>query len=188
MSAETAKQLVESWQTIKAEALGSKHQASPIASMLPLQPRLASPQRFLRAHLLAWLVLAGNARCTGSPRGSGLWRAGLAPMKATQPAKIKMLDDILEGSMLAQWRARAQDVKQHGWLWEYTLLGLNIDSVKNVEAGKAVVKATLQEAAQLYERGRADDNDAYRSTYCAQYEMTWQAGRGWRISSGAVLY
>jgi len=91
--------------------------------------------------------------------------------------------------MLSQWKARAQDVKQHGWYWEYTLVGLKIDSVVMAEGNtKAVVQATLQEAAQLYDRGRPDNNDAYRSTYCARYELNWKPAMGWRISSGAVLY
>jgi hypothetical protein len=52
--------------------------------------------------------------------------------------------------MLSQWKARAQDVKQHGWYWEYTLVGLKIDSVVMAEGNtKAVVQATLQEAAQV---------------------------------------
>ena len=57
---------------------------------------------------------------------------------------------ILDGYMLSQWKARAQDVKQHGWYWEYTLVGLKIDSVVMAEGNtKAVVQATLQEAAQV---------------------------------------
>jgi hypothetical protein len=42
--------------------------------------------------------------------------------------------------------------------------------------------------AQLYDRGRPDNNDAYRSTYCARYELNWKPSVGWRIASGAVLY
>ena len=36
---------------------------------------------------------------------------------------MALLGDILDGYMLSQWKARAQDVKQHGWYWEYTLVG-----------------------------------------------------------------
>jgi len=102
---------------------------------------------------------------------------------------VSLLGDILDGYMLTQWKARANDVRQHGWYWEYTLVGLKIDSVVMSENNtKATVQATLQEAAQLYDRGRPDNNDAYRSTYCARYEMNFRPGLGWRISSGAVLY
>jgi len=101
---------------------------------------------------------------------------------------VNLLGDILDGYMLSQWKARAQDVKQHGWYWEYTLVGLKIDSVNMESSTTATVQATLQESAQLYDRGRPDNNDAYRSTYCARYEVNWKQGLGWRISSGAVLY
>eukprot|EP00959_Pyramimonas_sp_CCMP1952_P068682 1433444-Pyramimonas_sp.AAC.2 len=36
---------------------------------------------------------------------------------------VSLLGDILDGYMLTQWKARANDVKQHGWYWEYTLVG-----------------------------------------------------------------
>jgi hypothetical protein len=62
----------------------------------------------------------------------------------------------------------------------YTANGLNYTA--------GCLNFPLQEAAQLYDRGRPDNNDAYRSTYCARYEMNFRPGSGWRISSGAVLY
>ena len=88
----------------------------------------------------------------------------------------------------SQWRARAEDVKAHGWYWEYNLLGLTVDKVEALDGGeRAVVEATLQEAAQLFDKGKPDSSDAYRSTYSSRYELVRRPG-GWRIVGGAVLY
>lgn len=58
---------------------------------------------------------------------------------------------VLEGEMLKSWTERVSDVKRNGWYWEYTLLGLNIDSVTVSDDGRrATAEATLQEAARWW--------------------------------------
>lgn len=89
--------------------------------------------------------------------------------------------------MLKSWRDRASSVKRNGWFWEYTLLGLTVDSVTVSDDGKrATVEATLQEAARLVNRNFGERNDSYRSTYSTRYDLL-HGLYGWRMYGGAVL-
>jgi hypothetical protein len=97
------------------------------------------------------------------------------------------LPEVLEGEMLKSWTERVSDVKRNGWYWEYTLLGLNIDSVTVSDDGRrATAEATLQEAARLVDRNNPEHNDSYRSTYTTRYDLRHGLD-GWRIYGGAVL-
>ncbi|XP_024359405.1 protein ACCUMULATION AND REPLICATION OF CHLOROPLASTS 6, chloroplastic [Physcomitrium patens] len=97
------------------------------------------------------------------------------------------LPEVLEGEMLKSWTDRVSDVKRNGWFWEYTLLGLHIDSVTVSDDGRrATAEATLQEAARLVDRNNPDHNDSYRSTYTTRYDLRHGID-GWRINGGAVL-
>lgn len=97
------------------------------------------------------------------------------------------LPEVLEGEMLKSWTERVSEVKRNGWFWEYTLLGLNIDSVTVSDDGRrATAEATLQEAARLVDRNNPDHNDSYRSTYTTRYDLRHGLD-GWRIYGGAVL-
>jgi len=94
---------------------------------------------------------------------------------------------VLEGEMLKSWTDRARNVKQNGWFWEYTLLGLTIQSVTVSDDGKrATVEAALQEAATLVDRNYPERNDSYRSTYSTRYDLRHGLD-GWRMHGGAVL-
>ena len=44
---------------------------------------------------------------------------------------LKPLEQVLEGPMLQQWLTRAEDVRSHGWAWEYQLNSLSIDKVES---------------------------------------------------------
>ena len=115
---------------------------------------------------------------------------------------VAALDSVLDGPMLRQWRARAEDVRHNGFFWEYQLTGLSVDAIKitSADGTKAVVEATLQEVAILHDsassgRGRgkaAEAQEAYESTYRARYDLVrrhpGRGARAWRIVSGTVLY
>ena len=89
--------------------------------------------------------------------------------------------------MLKSWTIRASDVKRLGWFWEYTLLGLNIDSITVSDDGmRATAEVTLQETARLMNRNDPEHNDSYTSTYITKYDLRYGLD-GWRISGGAVL-
>lgn len=90
--------------------------------------------------------------------------------------------------MLKIWTDRAAEIAQHGWFWEYTLLGLTIDSVTISMAGRrAMVEATLEEEAQLIDTVNPEHNDSYSTTYTTRYEMSCSKSGGWKITEGAVL-
>ncbi|KAG6552295.1 hypothetical protein Mapa_006148 [Marchantia paleacea] len=100
---------------------------------------------------------------------------------------VSHLPEVLEGKMLESWTDRVNEVARNGWFWEYRLVGLNIDSVTVSEDGRrAIVEATLQEAARLFDNKNPEHKDSYRSTYTTRYEFQ-HGGKGWRITGGVVL-
>ena len=106
--------------------------------------------------------------------------------------EVQLLENVLIGPMLSQWRQRAAEVKSHSWYWEYALVSLSVEKcITNKEGDKAVVEATIQEAAQLHDPRDPHNGDSYKSTYCAQYELVRgpEGGvDGWKIVGGRVLY
>ena len=50
---------------------------------------------------------------------------------------LKPLEQVLEGPMLQQWLTRAEDVRSHGWAWEYQLNSLSIDKVESLSETRA---------------------------------------------------
>jgi len=116
--------------------------------------------------------------------------------------EVSRLESVLEGAMLRQWRARAEDVRHNGFFWEYVLVGLAVDSLTVAPDGaSARVDVTLTEAAILHDAATAAggasaaaaEPEAYESTYKARYELARQPGaaggaRAWRIVAGTVLY
>jgi hypothetical protein len=94
--------------------------------------------------------------------------------------------------MLQQWLTRAEDVRAHGWAWEYQLNDLVVDSVEIVSPTRVMVEATLTEVAVLKDRARTSEDDKYESTYRARYELRRTEERGgvraWKIVGGSVVY
>ena len=105
---------------------------------------------------------------------------------------LRPLEQCLEGPMLQQWLTRAEDVRAHGWAWEYQLNDLVVDSVEIVSPTRAMVEATLTEVAVLKDRARTSEDDKYESTYRARYELRRTEERGgvraWKIVGGSVVY
>ncbi|KAL3676344.1 hypothetical protein R1sor_026292 [Riccia sorocarpa] len=100
---------------------------------------------------------------------------------------VSHLSEVLEGKMLESWTERVNEVARNGWFWEYRLVGLNIDSVTVSDDGRrAIVEATLQEAARLFDDKKPEHKDSYRSTYTTRYEFQ-HGEKGWRITGGVVL-
>lgn len=97
------------------------------------------------------------------------------------------LAEVLDGQMLKIWTERAVEIAQHGWFWDYTLLNLTIESVTvSLDGRRALVEATLEEAANLIDVAHPERNDSYNSTYTTRYEMSF-LNSGWKITEGAVL-
>lgn len=104
---------------------------------------------------------------------------------------VAQLERVLEGAMLKQWRARAEDVRSNGFFWQYSLKELTVDSFEVLGDGaRAVVEATLTEGAVLHDGARKGSQDAYESTYRARYDLVRREGGpfGWKIAAGTVLY
>ena len=105
---------------------------------------------------------------------------------------LRPLEAVLEGPMLQQWLTRAEDVKAHGWAWEYQLNALTIDKVEAMTPERVMVEATLTEVAVLKDRARTEDDDKYESTYKARYELRRAKRdggvRAWKIVGGSVVY
>ncbi|XP_073011971.1 protein ACCUMULATION AND REPLICATION OF CHLOROPLASTS 6, chloroplastic [Typha latifolia] len=100
---------------------------------------------------------------------------------------LSKLQEVLGGRMLNIWTDRAAEIAQHGWFWEYTLLGVTIDSITvSLDGRRATVEATIDEAAQLTDVVQSDHNDSYSTTYTTRYEMAY-SNSGWKITEGAVL-
>lgn len=89
--------------------------------------------------------------------------------------------------MLKVWTVRASEIAQHGWFWEYTLLGLTIDSVTvSLDGSRAHVEATLEEEAWLKDLAHPGHDNSCSSTYTTRYEMSCTES-GWKITERAVL-
>ena len=105
---------------------------------------------------------------------------------------LRPLEQVLEGPMLQQWLTRAEDVKAHGWAWEYQLNALTVDKVEVMTPSRVMVEATLTEVAVLKDRARTEDDDRYESTYRARYELKKSSDgggvRAWKIVGGSVVY
>nr|CAD1821415.1 unnamed protein product [Ananas comosus var. bracteatus] len=100
---------------------------------------------------------------------------------------LAQLKEVLEGRMLKIWTDRVAEIAQHGWFWEYTLLGVTIDSVTvSLDGRRATVEATIEEAAKLTDVAHSEHNDSYTATYTTRYEMS-HSNTGWKITEGAVL-
>ncbi|KAF8410498.1 hypothetical protein HHK36_003027 [Tetracentron sinense] len=100
---------------------------------------------------------------------------------------LEKLPEVLEGQMLKIWTDRATEIAQHGWFWEYELLGLTIDSVTvSLDGRRAMVEATLEESARLTDMAHPEHNDSYSTSYTTRYEMSCSKS-GWKITEGAVL-
>ncbi|KAG6509208.1 hypothetical protein ZIOFF_034599 [Zingiber officinale] len=100
---------------------------------------------------------------------------------------IEELPEILDGRMLKIWTDRAVEIEQHGWFWEYSLLGVTIDSITvSLNGRRSTVEATIEESAKLTDDAHPEHNDSCSTTYTTRYEMAYTKS-GWKITEGAVL-
>lgn len=89
--------------------------------------------------------------------------------------------------MLKTWNNRAAEIAQLGWVYEYQLLDLTIDSVTvSLDGQHAVVEATLKESASLIDEVHAENNASNITTYTTRYEMSC-SNSGWKITKGAIM-
>ncbi|KAJ9166019.1 hypothetical protein P3X46_020820 [Hevea brasiliensis] len=97
------------------------------------------------------------------------------------------LPKVLDGQMLKTWTDRAAEIAQLGWVYDYELLDLTIDSVTvSLDGQHAVVEATLNESACLIDAVRPENNASNITTYTTRYEMSC-SNSGWKITKGAIM-
>lgn len=89
--------------------------------------------------------------------------------------------------MLKVWTDRAAEIAQLGWVYDYNLLDLRIDSVTvSLDGQHAVVEATIKEEARLTDVLHPENNASDTKTYTTRYEMSC-SGAGWKITEGAIM-
>lgn len=95
---------------------------------------------------------------------------------------------VLDGRMLKIWTDRVAEIAQQQLSWEYTLLSVTIDSVTvSMDGQRAMVEATIEEAARLTDAANPENQDSYSTTYSTRYEMVYSSSSGWKITEGVVL-
>ena len=89
--------------------------------------------------------------------------------------------------MLKTWTDRAAEIAQLGWIYEYSLLNLSIDSVTlSLDGQRAVVEATLEESTRLTDIHHPENNASNVKSYTTRYEMC-SSKSGWKITEGSVF-
>ncbi|KAJ4847319.1 Protein ACCUMULATION AND REPLICATION OF CHLOROPLASTS 6, chloroplastic [Turnera subulata] len=97
------------------------------------------------------------------------------------------LSEVLDGQMLKIWTDRAAEIAQRGWVYDYSLLDLTIDSViVSIDGQHAVVEATLKESVRLTDVAHPENNASNVRTYTTRYEIA-HSGSGWKITEGAMM-
>lgn len=89
--------------------------------------------------------------------------------------------------MLKIWTDRAAEIARLGWVYDYTLLNLNIDSLTLSQDGKrAWVEATVEESAHLTDLVHPENSDSKVTAYTTRYEMSG-SNSGWKITKGSKI-
>ncbi|KAK9023144.1 hypothetical protein V6N11_003372 [Hibiscus sabdariffa] len=100
--------------------------------------------------------------------------------------RLDKLPEVLDGQMLKTWTDRAAEIAHLGWIYEYSLLNMAIDSVTiSLDGQRAVVEATLEESTRLTDVHHPENNASNVQSYTTRYEMTCSKS-GWKITEGSV--
>lgn len=100
--------------------------------------------------------------------------------------RLDKLPEVLDGQMLKTWTDRAAEIAQLGWVYEYSLLNMAIDSVTlSLDGQRAVVEATLEESTCLTDVHHPENNASNVNSYTTRYEMSC-SNSGWKITEGSV--
>jgi ARC6-like, IMS domain len=101
--------------------------------------------------------------------------------------QVENLDKILTGSLLSQWRDRAQKLKSSHNYWEYKH-ELQIQSLKTdtQKPDRATVEASVRETAKYYQNGQIDKGRSYDENLQVRYQLIRQ-GDLWLIQAIQVI-
>lgn len=106
--------------------------------------------------------------------------------------RIDRLQSVLDGDMLRYWQANAKETDEEGYYWTYSLGKLKVNKIEQPKNTKrAVIEATIREAATLCDAMSGEGKDSYESTYRARYTLE-QCGsggiRGWKLVNGRTAW
>lgn len=103
--------------------------------------------------------------------------------------KVNNLVDVLDESMLLQWKELAESAKDRCCFWRFVLLQLTIlraDILSDVKGKEmAEIEALVEEAAELVDASH-QKNPNYYSTYKIRYLLKRQDDGSWRFCEGDV--
>jgi ARC6-like, IMS domain len=101
--------------------------------------------------------------------------------------QVESLDKILTGSLLSQWRDRAQKLKSSQDYWQYKH-ELQVQSLKTdtQKPDRATVEASVRETANYYQNGQIDKGRSYDENLQVRYQLIRQ-GDLWLIQAIQVI-
>ncbi|CAI9302110.1 unnamed protein product [Lactuca saligna] len=103
--------------------------------------------------------------------------------------QLHNLVDVLDESMLLQWKGLAESAKDRCCFWRFVLLQLTIlqADILSDETGKemAEIEALVEEAAELVDSSHKK-NPNYYSTYTIRYLLKKQEDGSWKFCEGDV--
>ncbi|KAJ0644719.1 hypothetical protein HanRHA438_Chr16g0758881 [Helianthus annuus] len=103
--------------------------------------------------------------------------------------QVHNLVDVLDESMLLQWKGLAESAKEKSCFWRFVLLQLSIirADILSDERGKetAEIEALVEEAAELVDDSY-QKNPNYYSTYTIRYLLKRQDDGSWRFCEGDI--
>ncbi len=104
-----------------------------------------------------------------------------------QDRAVEKLEGILVEPALSQWQKRVQIDKASNRTRQYKH-SVKVNGVQTVASAsdRAKVEATVNEAAQVYEKGRLNPAGSYNESLRVQYDLVRQGDR-WRIKAMKVL-
>ncbi|KAG5536022.1 hypothetical protein RHGRI_023722 [Rhododendron griersonianum] len=103
--------------------------------------------------------------------------------------KVHSLFQVLDGPMLAQWQAVADEAKNRSCFWRFVLLQLSVIRAEilldGAGAEMAEIEALLEEAAELVDETQLK-NPNYYSAYRIRYVLKRQDDDSWRFCEGEI--
>ncbi|KAL8233200.1 hypothetical protein R6Q57_002978 [Mikania cordata] len=103
--------------------------------------------------------------------------------------QVHNLVDVLDESMLLQWKGLAESARERCCFWRFVLLQLSIIQVNILsdERGKemAEIEALVEEAAELV-NDSSQKNPNYYSTYTIRYLLKRKDDGSWRFCEGDI--
>ncbi|KAI3757105.1 hypothetical protein L6452_04638 [Arctium lappa] len=103
--------------------------------------------------------------------------------------KVHNLVNVLDESMLLQWKALAETAKERSCFWRFVLLQLSIIRADILSGGMgqemAEIEALVEEAAELVDASH-QKNPNYYSTYTIRYLLKRQDDGSWRFCESDI--